>query len=72
MSEPKPERRAQVLAFVRAFRNEKGYGPTYREIAAEMDLSVSTVQSHVRQLLESGELTAEPHLPRTLRPTEET
>jgi repressor LexA len=67
----KPERRAEVLAFVRAFHDERGYGPTYREIATEIGLAVSTVQSHVRQLLEAGELTSEPHLPRTLRPTEE-
>jgi len=71
VSATKPERRAAVMVFVRTFRSEHGYGPTYREIAAALGLGVATTQSHVRQLLEAGTLVSEPGKPRTLRPTEE-
>jgi len=44
----------RVLRFVRSFREEHGYSPTLREIAAELGVSKITVFQHLRALEKRG------------------
>ncbi len=48
-------KQSAVLNFVEHFIEEKGYSPSYEEIAAGLGLkSVANVHKHVKHLLEKG------------------
>ena len=50
-------RQAEILAYVTAYTDERGYAPTLQEIGARFGLSsVATVHKHVRHLVDKGYL----------------
>ena len=53
-------RQAEILAYVTAYTDERGYAPTLQEIGARFGLSsVATVHKHVRHLVDKGYLRRE-------------
>ena len=58
--------RSRILVFVQEFGRREGYSPSYRDIAAELGLAVSTVSYHVSVLQSEGSLRREPEQPRTI------
>ncbi|MFO0702446.1 MAG: transcriptional repressor LexA [Candidatus Andersenbacteria bacterium] len=64
------KKQRMVLDFVTSFLEDKGYAPSYREIAEELGLSsVSTIHEHVRGLQAKGYLDPEVEGQRSLEPT---
>jgi SOS-response transcriptional repressor LexA len=58
---------SRIVEFVRAFREDNGYGPSFTEIAAGTGLkSVSSVHHHLRILVHQGRIAYRPNLPRTI------
>jgi len=58
--------RRRILGFVQEFGRREGYSPSYREIAKELGLAISTVSYHVSVLENEGSLCREPGQPRTI------
>jgi repressor LexA len=58
--------RRKILQFVQEFTRCQGYSPSYREIAEELGLAVSTVSYHVSVLKQVGLLRREAGQPRTI------
>ncbi|MDQ0228739.1 LexA family protein [Metabacillus niabensis] len=62
------KRQKEVLEIINEHVDEKGYPPSYREIAYRMNIcSSSTIQSHLDKLKEKGYVTWVPGQPRTLK-----
>jgi transposase len=61
------EHDARVRATIAAYHAAKGYGPSYREVADSLDLSLSWTAAIIARGLEEGWLTHTPRTPRTLR-----
>jgi repressor LexA len=59
-------RRRKILQFVQEFARREGYSPSYREIAEELGLAVSTASYHVSVLKQEGLLRREARQPRTI------
>ncbi len=52
------KKQAEILSYIRSYRAENGYAPSYREIAEHFDLSSpATVHQHVQSLVEKGTIT---------------
>jgi len=58
--------RRRILRFVQEFGRREGYSPSYREIAEELGLAVSTVSYHVSVLEQEGSLRRGAGQPRTI------
>jgi repressor LexA len=58
--------RRRILGFVQEFGRREGYSPSYREIAGELGLAISTVSYHVSVLQNEGCLRREARQPRTI------
>lgn len=58
--------RLKIHQFTTTFKQRNGYSPSYREIADEVGLAVSTVKFHLSILQEDGRLRRGPGQPRTL------
>lgn len=58
--------RRRILRFVQEFGRRQGYSPSYRKIAEELGLAVSTVSYHVSVLEQEGSLRRGPGQPRTI------
>ena len=58
--------RRRILGFVQEFGRREGYSPSYREIAGELGLAISTVSYHVSVLQNEGSLRREAGQPRTI------
>ena len=58
--------RRRILRFAQDFWQREGYSPSYREIAEELGLALSTVSYHVSVLKQEGVLRREPRQPRTI------
>ncbi len=58
--------RRRILLFVQEFARREGYSPSYREIAEELGLAVSTVSYHLSVLEQDGSLRRGPGQPRTI------
>jgi repressor LexA len=70
MSSPLTPKQKEVLDFIIEFINDRGYPPSYREIADGLELaSPSTVHVHVQALRERGFLRANDGAARELEPT---
>lgn len=62
--------RERVFDFVAAFGRERGYAPSYREIAKGCDIaSPATVRHHLRTLRDEGRITYMDRQPRTVHIT---
>ncbi|MBI2550962.1 transcriptional repressor LexA [Candidatus Uhrbacteria bacterium] len=49
------KKQAEVLSYIRSYREGRGYSPTYREIALHLGLSsVATIHQHIKMLEEKG------------------
>ncbi len=70
MTSPKlTQRRRQILDYLTAAIDERGYPPSLREIAAAVNLkSASTVLFHLRALEETGYIRREPNRNRAVTP----
>lgn len=61
-------RQGQVLAFMRSYRQAKGYDPRLQDIAQALGVrSVGTVHKHVQRLRRDGHVATAPWAPRVLR-----
>lgn len=61
------DRQQQICDFIRAFSQENGYPPTFREIGESVGLkSPSTVDHHMKRLREAGVLQYEEGKPRSI------
>jgi repressor LexA len=58
--------RRRILRFVQEFGRREGHSPSYRQIAEELRLAVSTVAYHVSVLEQIGSLRRGPGQPRTI------
>jgi SOS-response transcriptional repressor LexA len=62
--------RDRIVEFVTAFHRDNGYGPSLREIADGIGLSLSSTTYHVGQLKEADVLVCEARKPRSIRVAE--
>lgn len=58
--------RGRILRFIQQFGRHAGYSPSYRDIAEELGLAVSTVSYHVSVLEQEGSLCRRAGRPRTI------
>jgi repressor LexA len=67
ISKPLTARQQQILTFIEAITNQRGYPPSVREIDDEVGLSSpSTVHSHLNTLQRLGYLRRDPTKPRAI------
>jgi repressor LexA len=67
ISKPLTARQQQILTFIEAITNQRGYPPSVREIGKAIGLtSPSSVQNHLNRLNELGYLRRDPVKPRAL------
>jgi repressor LexA len=68
----KSRTRENILSFISAFKQEKGYAPTVKEIAENCNItSVSVVQYHLNHLERAGAIRRERNKSRSINPVEE-
>lgn len=61
------KKQRELFEFIKHFIHEKGYGPSYREIMRSLDYkSVSTVATHIDNLIALGFLRKTDHSARSL------
>lgn len=65
------ERDSQIRASISGYRAAKGYGPSYREVADSLNLSLSATAAVINRGISEGWLTHTPRIPRTLRVVQE-
>lgn len=67
---PLTKRQQEILQFVTAYLTERGYPPSYQDIAEHFHLSSrATVHEHIQALKVKGYLTMKPGAKRALEPT---
>lgn len=57
---------SQVLWFIKSYIKEKGFAPSFRDIAKGTKLSLSSVQDEMFRLREEGAISYVPGLPRSI------
>jgi repressor LexA len=62
-------RQAEIYRFIIDFQQLRGYSPTFREIAAGVGLSLSTVTAHLNALRDKGAVTWDEGIARSIRLT---
>lgn len=68
MSDDRPSKKQrELLSFIDSFIKQHGYGPSYREIMHGLDYkSVSTVATHIDNLIKKGQVRKRDHSARSL------
>jgi len=67
MQKPLTKKQKEVLDFIEFHTKERGYAPTYREIAAAMGKSSpATIHEHIRSLTSKGYLSGEKNKARSM------
>lgn len=66
MLDPLTQRRQAVLRCIVSYVENRSYPPSVREIADELDLSVSTVHKHLGWLVSEGYIRRAPGLSRAI------
>jgi repressor LexA len=61
------DRQQEVVDFVRQWRQEHGYGPSYRDIADGLIISKTAAIEHVKRLIRMGVLVRTPRRARSIR-----
>lgn len=62
------DRRRRILRVIKNSIRDRGYPPTFQEIAAEVGLSsTSSVKLHIDHLVQDGYITTDPMKPRTIQ-----
>ncbi|MBN2491185.1 MAG: transcriptional repressor LexA [Planctomycetes bacterium] len=64
------KRQKEVLAFIGDYLRTRGISPTLKEIAEHLGVSKITVHEHVKALVAKNYLAKEPHISRSLVPTD--
>lgn len=59
-----------ILNFIRAYHERKGYAPTNREIGAGCGLVVSAMSYRLKNLHKRGDIEMEPRIARSIRVVE--
>jgi len=62
------ENATNALAYVKSFWETNGYGPSYRDIEAHLEISAGSAVKSVALLVEHGVLSVEPGVARSIRP----
>lgn len=57
----------EAAEFIASFIEENGYSPSFREIAAHLNINVASAHWHVHKLLEDGRISMVKSQPRTIR-----
>jgi SOS-response transcriptional repressor LexA len=57
-----------TLSYVKSFWKEHGYGPSYRDIEAILNISAGSAVKSVALLVERSVLSVEPGVARSIRP----
>jgi repressor LexA len=60
-------RQGEVERFIRDYHKTKGYGPSVRDVAAWMGISVNGASGHLKALRGKGRITWDEKTPRSLR-----
>ncbi len=60
-------RQAEVLAYIRRYRETEEMAPTVREIAKALDVTPMTIQRHLDALEDAGAIVRVPRCPRSIR-----
>lgn len=61
------KRQVEIFQYLEEFRKDKGYSPSFKEIAKQFRLStVSTVHHHIQKLEKGGYITTATHRPRSI------
>lgn len=60
-------KQAQIIETISKFKNDNDCYPTYREIAKIMDISLGSVQMHIRLLEKKNKIFRIPHIARNIR-----
>lgn len=68
MSEELTERQAEVLAWIANWWEQWGYGPSVRDVADGLGVSVNAANEHIRRLVNRGVLRQTPGIARSIRP----
>ena len=64
--QPLVEHDDRIVSFVTSYRREHHYGPSYREIADEVGVALSTVANIIGRLVDEGRLSHVSRIPRTV------
>lgn len=62
--------RTEMLDFIRKYRAENGYSPSYRDISDGLGVSIATVTFHLHKLREAGLIQFTHKISRSIIPTE--
>ena len=54
-------RQKQILEYLRDYLTEKGYPPSFREVASHFKVNLGTIQDHLKALTRKGYLKREPN-----------
>ncbi len=65
------KRQEEILTFIREFKEDKGYPPVNREIAAHFKISVKAAHDHIKALQKKGKITLVKGRSRTLECTQD-
>jgi repressor LexA len=60
-------RQAEIYEFIKAYRAEHGYAPTFRDVASGVGLYLTTVIAHLKALKNKGFVTWNEGIARSLR-----
>jgi SOS-response transcriptional repressor LexA len=66
------ENAKNTLEFVKRYWKQEGYGPAYRDIEAELEISAGAATRSVKTLVDRGLLSVEPGVARSIRPLKKT
>ncbi len=68
LAEQGAQKRGQILAYLKSFHAERGYYPTYSEIAVGVGLkSVNGVRQHLFRMQDGGVIQLDPRVARSIR-----
>lgn len=56
----------RIVSFVALYRRQHGYGPSYREIAEDSKIPLSTLATILARLVDEGRIAHVPNIPRTV------
>jgi repressor LexA len=65
-------RQAELLAYIRRYRETEDIAPSVREIAKALGVTAATIQRHLDALEDTGVIRRSPGIPRSIRILEET
>lgn len=61
------DRQVQAVEFVRTFSEERGYGPSIRDVAEHLGVGEATARGHLNALSRKGAIERTPGVARSIR-----